>query len=143
MKIAILGGGITGLTAGYLLAKKGHGVTLFEKEAILGGLASGFNLPESNWDLPLERAYHHIFSSDVDIRSFADEIGFRGIFFKEPITASLYDNSKIKIQNSKLQLKIQNFNAYPLDKPIDLLRLPLLSFPQKIRTGMTLAFLKL
>ena len=143
MKIAILGGGITGLTAGYLLAKKGHGVTLFEKEAILGGLASGFNLPESNWDWPLERAYHHIFSSDVDIRSFADEIGFRGIFFKEPITASLYDNSKIKIQNSKLQLKIQNFNAYPLDTPIDLLRLPLLSFPQKIRTGMTLAFLKL
>ena len=36
MKIAVLGGGLTGLTAAYYLAKKNHWVTVFEKEKELG-----------------------------------------------------------------------------------------------------------
>ena len=39
MKIAVLGGGFTGLTAAYYLAKKNHKVAVFEKEKQLGGLA--------------------------------------------------------------------------------------------------------
>jgi uncharacterized protein len=37
MKIAIIGGGSSGLVTGYFLDKKGHQVTLFEKQPILGG----------------------------------------------------------------------------------------------------------
>src|SRR3989344_5256913 len=103
MRVAILGGGITGLTAGYLLAKKGHSVTIFEKEKILGGLASGFNPPNSatsdvtgGWDWPLERAYHHLFANDDDILSFAKEVGFDQIYFQEPITASMYEKQTAK-----------------------------------------------
>ena len=141
MKIAVLGGGLTGLTASYYLAKKNHKVNLFEKEKVLGGLASGFK--QQNWDWYLERTYHHLFSNDKDILDFAKEIGFDGIFFQKPETGSLYENSKQKTQNAKLQLKTKSYIIYPLDTPIDLLHFPLLSFSDKIRAGATLAFLKL
>jgi uncharacterized protein len=37
MKIAVIGGGASGMVAAYLLDKKGHHVTVFEKQSILGG----------------------------------------------------------------------------------------------------------
>lgn len=127
MKVAVLGGGITGLVAAYYLAKKGHRVTLIEKEKALGGLAVGFKA--KSWKWHIERAYHHLFASDSDILNFAREIGFKKIFFRTPLTASLYENSK--------------FTIHQLDNPIDLLRFPYLNIFDKLRAGMILAFLKL
>lgn len=127
MKIAILGGGITGLVASYYLAKKGHRVTLLEKQPVLGGLAAGFK--EKNWHWHLERAYHHLFANDHDILNFAREIGFKKIFFRTPVTASLYKNGKFTINK--------------LDSPADLIRFPYLGFLDKLRAGLVLAFLKL
>ncbi|PAX51036.1 FAD-dependent oxidoreductase [Brunnivagina elsteri] len=37
MKIAIIGGGASGMVTAYLLNKDGHSVTIFEKKSILGG----------------------------------------------------------------------------------------------------------
>ncbi len=37
MKIAIIGGGASGMVTAYLLNKQGHNVTIFEKQPILGG----------------------------------------------------------------------------------------------------------
>lgn len=128
MKIAILGGGISGLTAAYCLAKKNHQVALFEKEKVLGGLAVGFK--GDNWNWYLERAYHHLFASDHDILNFAKEIGFKKIYFTKPITSSLF------MINNKLL-------SYPLDTPIDLLKFPLLGFIDKLRAGLVIVFLKL
>ena len=42
-KIVIIGAGIGGLTAGNLLAKKGHQVTLFEAHSTPGGYIAGFS----------------------------------------------------------------------------------------------------
>lgn len=39
MKIAVLGAGVSGLTAARLLKEKGHDVVVYEKEATVGGLA--------------------------------------------------------------------------------------------------------
>jgi len=47
--IAIIGAGIAGLTAGALLSKKGHTVTIFEKQPILGGRAA--SIPGTNLTL--------------------------------------------------------------------------------------------
>ncbi|NPV91676.1 MAG: NAD(P)/FAD-dependent oxidoreductase [Firmicutes bacterium] len=41
-KIIIIGSGIGGLTAGNLLAKKGHKVTIFESHSMPGGYTAGF-----------------------------------------------------------------------------------------------------
>ena len=42
-KITIIGAGLGGLTAGALLAKEGHSVTLLEQHNIVGGCATTFN----------------------------------------------------------------------------------------------------
>ncbi len=44
-KVAIIGGGPTGLTAAYFLAQKGHEVTVFEAESKLGGMLR-YGIPE-------------------------------------------------------------------------------------------------
>jgi phytoene dehydrogenase-like protein len=41
-KVIIIGSGIGGLTAGNLLAKKGHNVTIFESHSTPGGYTAGF-----------------------------------------------------------------------------------------------------
>jgi len=126
-RVAVLGGGLTGLATAYHLANK-YDVTLIEKEKKLGGLASGFK--QKNWEWPLEKSYHHLFSNDSDIIKFSHEIGFEKIFFKKPITASLYQEKN-------------GFRILPLDTPFDFLRFPYLSFFEKIRSGAVLAFLKI
>ena len=42
IKVVIIGSGIGGLTAGAILTKKGHKVTIFEKEPLIGGRALSF-----------------------------------------------------------------------------------------------------
>ncbi len=136
MQIAILGGGITGLTSAYYLAKRGYQVTLWEKEATLGGLASGFK--SEGWDWYLDKTYHHLFANDSEILSLAKEIGFNKIFFQEPETASLYNRGKIGGAGGK-----DNYQTIPLDTPLDFIKFPLLDLPQKLRAGLVIAFLKL
>lgn len=128
MKIAILGGGITGLTAAYCLAEDGHQITILEKELVLGGLAVGFK--GKNWNWYLERAYHHLFATDSDILNFAKEIDFDKIYFKSPTTSSLFTVDK-------------KLSSYSFDTPIDLLKFPLLKLIDKLRAGFVIVFLKL
>ncbi len=132
MKVAVLGGGISGLTTAYYLAKNGFEATVFEKQKNFGGLASGFKA--KNWEWSLERTYHHIFANDNDILNFSKEIGFDKFFFKKPQTSSIYDN------NSKVNKK---FEIFPLDSPVDLLKFPYLNLIDKLRAGAILGFLKL
>ncbi|KXK11807.1 MAG: hypothetical protein UZ22_OP11002000253 [Microgenomates bacterium OLB23] len=81
------------------------------------------------WKWPLERAYHHLFSNDDDIITFAKETGFTDIYFTEPHTDSLY-------------FKDGAYTSYPVDSPVDFLRLPLLSPVDKIRGVIGLGILK-
>ena len=125
MDIAIVGGGITGLPAGYELVKHGHRVTIFKKDTILGGLAHGFK--EKNWDWSLEKAYHHLFTNDEVILSLMKELGLQDkLIIKRPITANYIHG-----------------NIFPFDSPLDLLRYPYLDTISKFRTAMLVAFLKI
>ena len=38
-RVAVVGGGPAGLTAAYLLAQRGHPVTVFEADTVLGGIS--------------------------------------------------------------------------------------------------------
>lgn len=125
MKVAVVGGGFTGLAAAYSLAKSGHTVTLYEAGKTLGGLAYGFREP--GWDWHLEYAYHHWFTNDRVILSLIHELGLSDkLLIRRPVTASLYGG-----------------NPYQLDSPINLLTFPGLSVTSKLRTGALLGFLKL
>lgn len=123
MNIAIIGGGLTGLTAAYELTKRGHRITLFEKEAYLGGLAYGFR--KKNWNWHIEGAYHHLFTNDDAIIALLRELNVPFVT-KRPITASLW-----------------NDHMYQLDSPASLIKFPGLSFIDKIRTAIVLGILKL
>lgn len=124
MKIAIIGGGYTGLAASYYLSKnKSVSITVFEKEKYLGGLASGFT--DKGWSWSLDKYYHHIFTTDSDILKLVEELNCRLIYIK-PKT-SIFLNGKV----------------HSFDSALDLLLFPYIPFVARVRTGLTIILLKL
>ena len=71
MNVGIIGGGAAGLAAAYELGKKGHKAAVYERAPFLGGQASTFDVGGA----PLERGYHHLFTSDTDIVDLIHELG--------------------------------------------------------------------
>ena len=61
LNIAIIGGGLTGLSAADELSAAGHAVTVYEEQSTTGGLAGSFEVNGAR----LERFYHHLFTSDT------------------------------------------------------------------------------
>jgi phytoene dehydrogenase-like protein len=51
MKIAIIGSGISGLTAGAYLAKAGHDVNIFEQYPTIGGVTATIHQDGFSWDI--------------------------------------------------------------------------------------------
>ncbi len=124
MKIAIIGGGFTGLTAAYELTKLGHTITVFERDTVLGGLALGWK--ETSWDWYLEKAYHHLFTNDDAIIGLIKDLGIgNNLIIKRPITANFYQGQ-----------------MHQFDSATHLLRFPHLSLVDKVRTGALVAFCK-
>ena len=116
MKVGIIGGGAAGLAAAYELTKEGHYAEVFERAPFLGGQASTFPVGDGQ----LEKGYHHLFVSDVDIVELIHELGL---------------GDKLAWLESKVGLfhggKIWSFGT-----PMDLLRFKPLSLPQRIRVGL-------
>lgn len=135
MKVAVIGGGFTGLAAAYELLKNGHKVTIFEKEKNLGGLAIGWKEP--HWQWHLEKAYHHWFTNDDSVRNLIDELGLsKKLIVKRPITAVWWSAKGGSALGGKNQM-------YPFDSPSSLISFPGLSFTDKIRTAFLLGGMKL
>lgn len=122
MKVGIIGAGFTGLSAAYYLSKKGHEVTIFEKDEKPGGLAIGYK--EKGWDWSLEVHYHHWFTNDKSILNLARELDHK-VIIKRPKTSSFVDG-----------------DIYQLDSPLSLIKFPKLNLVDKVRMGASLAFLK-
>jgi protoporphyrinogen oxidase len=71
MEIGIIGAGITGIGAAWQLAKRGHRVTLYEKESAIGGLARAMPLDGRF----VERYYHFIMAADTHLHDLIREMG--------------------------------------------------------------------
>jgi len=112
MRVAIIGAGIAGLSAAYDLLRAGHQVTLFEGDNQTGGLATGFR--DERWEWPLEKFYHHLFTSDKAIIGLVEEIGLRDkLFFPRPTTSVIYDGHIVPFDSPRRWITFPGFN--PLD----------------------------
>ncbi|MFQ5886380.1 MAG: NAD(P)/FAD-dependent oxidoreductase [Anaerolineae bacterium] len=122
MKIGIIGGGITGLTAAYELAKRGHEVSLFESEPDLGGQAATFPIEGTR----LEKFYHHIFTGDREMIALIEELGLAEEMRWLPSKVGIYYGGEI----------------YDFVTPLDLLRFRPLGLFQRLRTGIVTLYLQ-
>lgn len=115
MRVAVVGGGITGMSACDTLSRHGIACDLYEKDGTLGGLAGSFEVNGSR----LERFYHHLFTSDTDMAE---------------VIASLDLGDKLEwlpTSNAYFAGRI-----YRLSTPLDLLRFTRLSMVDRIRLGL-------
>lgn len=120
MRIAVIGAGIAGLSAAYDLLRAGHAVTLLEGDSQTGGLATGFR--DERWEWPLERFYHHLFTSDREIIGLVEEIGLKDkLFFPRPTTSVLYKDRIVPFDSP------QSWIAFPGFNPLDVVRFGLVS----------------
>ena len=120
--VGVVGGGITGLTAAYRLARLGYQVTLWERSEEFGGLAAAFDVPGGK----IEKFYHHLFMSDRAIANLADEIGAGDTLRWLPSQNSYFSDGEI----------------YSLASPVDLIRLPVVPFIDRIRIGLVTLYLQ-
>lgn len=122
MNIAIIGAGFTGLSAAYQLAKAGHNVSVFEKDAQPGGLAIGYK--EKEWEWSLEKHYHHWFTNDNDVLNLAREIN-HNVIIRRPKTSSYVDGEIFK-----------------MDSPVDVLTFPKLPLADRLRMTAVLGAIR-
>lgn len=126
MKIAIIGAGPTGLSAAWELSKQNHEITIFEKEAVAGGLARGFKA--HNWQDSVECFYHHWFKSDQSMLALIEELGLVDqVKFHKPVSVMYYRGK-----------------FYPFDTIPSALLFPGLGFGiNKIRFGLVGLYLRM
>jgi protoporphyrinogen oxidase len=123
MHIGVIGAGILGLTAGLRFVQAGARVTIIEREERVGGLVASFEIGGSH----LERFYHHLFRSDVDVQQLIAEVGLGDqLVWPQPDTSSLYGGK-----------------IYGVDSPMDILKFSPLPFTARVRLGAAIAYLKL
>ena len=118
MNVAIVGGGITGVSVGYFLARQGVTIDIYEASPTLGGLAGQIVLEDGT---AVDRFYHAILSSDGSVRQLCEELGIADqLRFRETRTG-FFDRGRI----------------YSMNSTIDFLRFPLLGWSDRFRLGLT------
>ena len=116
MHVAIVGAGMTGMSAAETLSEHGIRCTIYEKEAAVGGLAGSFAVN----DAYLEKFYHHLFTSDRASVALIERLGLGHKLEWLPTSNSFYAN-----------------RIYHLSTPFDLLRFSHISLVDRIRLGLT------
>lgn len=93
--IVVVGGGPAGLTAAYLLAQRGYGVTVFEGDDILGGISQTAQYNGYRFDIgghrfftkiePVEALWHEILGDQFISVPRLSRIHYRGKYFNYPL----------------------------------------------------------
>src|SRR5262245_11761995 len=116
----VLGGGMAGLGAAERLHHAGKRVVLVEAAPTVGGLARSITVGGE----PIEPYYHHIFPQDRERRGLIDRLGMTDrLEWRHAPMAVMHDGEVV-----------------PFDSPLDVLRFPAISLPQRIRLGFASAY---
>lgn len=115
--VAVLGGGISGLTCALRLAQKGKHVTLIEASDQLGGLGTFFEHEGRTF----EKFYHCMLPSDGPLLSLLEDLNLRDQIYWKPTTFAYAHQQSL----------------YPLNGALDLLKFAPLGFVDRIRVGIT------
>lgn len=114
-RIAILGGGISGLASAFRLAQAGHSVEVFESSDSLGGLGTFFEFDGKK----IDRFYHCIMPSDDSLLGLIDDLGISDrLYWRNTLMGMVYER-----------------RHYPFNTPVDLLRFSALSISERLRLG--------
>jgi len=116
---AIVGGGMLGLTLALRLAERRERVTVFERAAQFGGLASAWTLGGVTWD----RHYHVTLFSDAHTRALLRDLGLEHEMRWTTVGTGFYTDGRF----------------YPMNSAVDFLRFPPLGPLDKLRLGYTIA----
>ena len=112
--VAVVGGGILGMTAAYRLAQAGAEVEVFERAPDLGGLVGSFDFGGH----AVDRFYHVILPSDHRVIGLAEELGLGDRFRFRPTRVGFYDAGRLFSMTSP-----KEFLTFPLLRPRDRIRL--------------------
>lgn len=74
-KVAVIGGGIAGISAACNLSERGFDVHLFEKETFLGGKVGSWEFESNGETLRTEHGFHGFFRQYHNLRNFLKKIG--------------------------------------------------------------------
>jgi len=119
--IAVVGGGMTGISAALELAKSdAFNVTLFEKKPILGGLSGYFQWEDVIWD----RFYHVVLSTDSTMLDFIRDLGLERDLFWQNTRSAFYGKGRLVSMSTTL----------------DFVRFPFMSPLQKLRMGLGILY---
>lgn len=119
-RIAVIGGGIMGVTLAYKLSQQGINVTLYERGDNLGGLA-GY-IPYDG--MRIDRFYHTILSSDMSMQNLIEESGVQNRLHFTETKQGFYDNGQV----------------YPFNTPVDFLLFPPLNIFQRFRLALQVVY---
>lgn len=117
-RIAIVGGGMLGMTLAWRLALHGHRAVIFESSDRCGGLAAPWRLGDVTWD----RHYHVILQSDEALCNLLDELTLTPELRWATTRTGFYVDGKM----------------YSLSNVGEFLRFPALSMLEKLRLATTI-----
>lgn len=98
-RMAIVGGGVLGMTLAHRLAQAGKNVTLFEAAPQLGGLASAWQLGDFVWD----RHYHVTLMSDTHTRGLLDELDLENEMRWVQTKTGFYTDGRLHSMSTSLE----------------------------------------
>ena len=121
MTVAILGGGIMGISLGYCLSRQGLQVEIFEASPVLGGLAGPLILEDG---VAVDRFYHAILSSDSHLASLCAELGI---------------DNRLRFRETRMGFYHQG-QIHSMNNVIEFLRFPPLGWVDRFRLGLTVLY---